>query len=127
MGFIQSTNLSDLQVSAQEIPSEGPRAVPIILDFSVQASYTIDLTQQQVQTRLSMVQTIYIDLADTDNKITVLVENSLHRVKAKGRTEGFYPLLAPSPTRLVISSSGTDMVTVHLINVPIAGVVWPTQ
>jgi hypothetical protein len=129
MSILESQRLADLQVANQEIPSEGPRDIPLLLDFSsvTDRSFTIALLQQQVQTRISMVQTIYIDLADSDNVITVIVENTNHRVRAKGRTQGFYTLLAPAPTTLKISSSGTDVIPVHMVNVPIAGVVWATQ
>ena len=126
-GFFNANNIPDFQLSAQDTPSEGPRGAPLVCDFSSQNPILVDLTQQQAQTRLSMVQTIYIDLADSDNVITVLVESSMHRIRAKGRTQGFYPLLAPAPTKLILTSSGTDLITVHIVNVPIAGVVWPTK
>jgi hypothetical protein len=119
--------IADLQLSAMDSPSEGPRGGPLILDFSKNNPIRVDLSQQQVQTRISMVQTIYIDLADSDDKITVLVERSLHRIRAKGRTQGFYTVLAPSPTSLLFTSTGADIITVHIVNVPIAGVVWATQ
>lgn len=127
MGTYNQNLLSDLQVANQEIPTEGPRAIPLLLDFSVLASYLIDLLSQQQQTRISMVQTVYIDLKDFDQALTVKVEGIGQVIKAKGRTQGYYPILGTAPTKLTIASTAAGIVPVTLLNVPIAGSVWATQ
>lgn len=114
----------------QTRPTEGPKCIPITHDFSValQNPFHIDLTQNEVQTRFGMVQTIFVDLSGSDNTITFTIEGTNQRIVAKGRTQGYYPVLAPNPTKIdVKSSANTDVVPMTLINVPVAGVVWPTQ
>jgi hypothetical protein len=127
MAILDSRQLSDIQVPNQKLPAEGPRTIPLVLDFSAQTFYVIDLTNQQVQTRISMVQTVYIDLKDTDSPLLVQVGGTNQVIKAKGRTQGYYTVLAPAPTNFIISSQAGILIPVELCNAPIAGVVWATQ
>jgi hypothetical protein len=117
---------SDFKVGNQRNPKEGPKVIPLNLDFAALVTYTIDLTTQQYQTRISMVQTVYVDASGTDSQIEITVRNVNQVIIAKGRTQGYYSILAPAPTILDISSLADAIVPVHLINVPIAGAVWPT-
>ena len=129
-GNFNANQLGNLQVGNQNIPSEGPRAIPLNLDFTNatgQPSYTVDLSVVQQQTRLSMVQTVFIDLSGTDSQLAIKVNGTNQIVIAKGRTQGYYSLLAPAPTKLEITSLANAIVPVALINVPIAGTIWATQ
>lgn len=119
---------SDYKIGNQLAPKEGPKAIPVLLPFTNAVTLVpIDLTTQQYQARFSMCQTLYIDLSGTDSSLTVLVENINQTIIAKGRTQGYYPVLAPAPTKLDFSSAAAQNVPVVLINVPIAGAVWPSQ
>ena len=129
-GFFNANQLGNLQVGNQHIPAEGPRAIPLNMDFTNatgQPSYPIDLSVVQYQTRMSMVQTVYVDLSGTDSPLDIKVEGTNQVIRAKGRTQGYYSVLAPAPTRLTITSLANAVIPVSLINVPIAGTVWATQ
>lgn len=113
----------------QTVPAEGPKAVPVRLDFSgAIASYSLDGTLLEQLHLLSMIQTIYIDMSNNPNSLTVVVDNGGQVIQAKGNTQGYYPILVPNPMKLIFrSSANTKIVPVFLLNIPIAGVVWPTQ
>jgi hypothetical protein len=129
-GFYSANQLGNLEIGNQIIPNEGPRAIPLNLDFTNatgKTSYLVDLSVVQYQTRMSMVQTVYIDLSGTDSPLEIQVQGTNQTVTAKGRTQGYYNVLAPAPTRLQITCLANAVIPVALINVPIAGAVWPTQ
>jgi len=111
----------------QLIPDEGPKAIPLLLDFSKAASYSLDLTSIQERAFISMIQTIYADLSGATAGLSITVNGTNQNITAKKTTQGYYPVLCPNPPRLTFAnSSGSDVIPVFLINAPISGVTWPT-
>jgi hypothetical protein len=113
-------------LSNQEVPQEGPKAIPLLLDFTSSGEYDVDLTTQQQQGRISMIQSIYIDLSGATNDMSVTMPISGQKVTAKAGSQGYYSILCPNPPRLIFTSStsGGTLVPVFLMNVPISGVTW---
>jgi len=114
----------------QEVPDEGPKAVPIILDFSgAIIEYDLNLLFQQQQTLISMVQTVFIDMTGATHDLKVVVGQGIlnQTIYAKAKTSGYYQVLCPNPPQMqFIATALGDIVKVFLINVPIAGSVWAT-
>ena len=74
-----------------------------------------------------MIQTMYIDMSASDVPMIVNINGSRQNITAKGRTQGYYCVLAPNPVKLTFTCAGGPLgVVVYFINVPIPGVVWPT-
>ena len=125
-----SQQVQFVPVPNQQIPDEGPKAIPLLLDFSTDPNGTIDIDGQMIgaQGRFAMVQTIFIDLNGAANPLTVTFNQSGQSITAKVNTQGYYNVLAPNPWKIRFQSlpGSTDNVGVYLINVPIPGVVWPT-
>lgn len=134
---VSLTNTPFLSVNNMELPDgpsgEGPRAIPVPLDFTASASYQIDLSQIEQQAKMSMVQTVYVDLSGIDTQVTILVAGTGQLLTLKGRTNGYYPVLCPNPSKLFVTSiagvlpPGTPPVPMFLVNVPILCQVWATQ
>lgn len=116
-------------VKNQIVPDEGPKAIPVLLDFSGTATeIDLDLLTVQQQGYFSMLQTIYIDLSGSANNLTIIVGNSNQKIVAKPSTQGYYNVLAPNNVRLRFqSAAGGTQIPLFLINVPVAGVVWATS
>jgi hypothetical protein len=113
----------------QLIPPEGPVAINVgPLDFSLAtglAQYNIDLSVQEWQNRISMVQSVFIDLSQSGVALTVTDLNSGHVIVANPHTQGWYAILSPTPTRLQFNcTGGPNNVAIFLCNTPIPGVVW---
>jgi hypothetical protein len=126
--FIDARQYQNLQIPNQNEPKEGPRCIPLLLDFTTFDTFIADLKQFEAVTRISMIQTIFIDLRNSDAGMTVLARGTNQTISAKARTQGYYNILAPNPTELVLQmTNGPAGVPVFLINVPIAGAVWATQ
>ena len=130
MSLINPGSLNFSPVINQVIPDEGPKAVPIILDFSgTVIEYDLNLLFQQQSTLISMVQTIFIDMTGASHDLKVVVgQNVLNQtIYAKAKTAGYYQVLCPNPPQMqFIATALGDIVKLFLINVPIPGVVWAT-
>lgn len=108
------------------VPCEGAKVIPLLLDFSADAEFDLDLQQFTQQSKITMIQSIYIDLSDTTNAMVVIIDPDglKQTIVANGHTQGFYTVLAPNPPRIVFQCASGQAERVHLVNVPIAGVVW---
>jgi hypothetical protein len=126
MANYSTANLNYQPVNNQEVPDEGPKAIPLLMDFSAAGEYDVDLTLQQEQGRISMIQTVFIDLSGASNDLTLTLPISGQVIVAKAGTQGYYSVLCPTPPRLNFSmpTSGGTLVPVFLINVPMSGVTW---
>lgn len=123
---INANALQNIQTNTQQMPCEGPKGLKIILDFSGTATnYLVDMLTIQQQNRLSLVQTLYIDLSGASHDLTVVIQGSGQVIVAKAGTQGYYAVLCPNPPvfNFTVGSTG-DIDTVYLLNVPVAGVVW---
>ena len=127
---IEQTKLRNLLLENQQIPSEGPKAQVVLLDFTVNASQTLSLLLTEQTGFISMLQTIFIDMTGIANNLIVTIKGSGQKIFAKAATSGYYPVLCPNPPELQFDSTvtpGQAPIPVFLINAPIAGVVWATQ
>lgn len=124
--IINPASLNFSQPSNQQVPDEGPKAIPLLLDFSGSVgNYTLDFLVQQQQGFFSMLQTIYVDNSQGTNDVTITLNISNQKIVAKAGTQGYYSVLCPNPIRLTFSSAINGVIVpVFLINVPISGMVW---
>jgi hypothetical protein len=123
-------NQQTVQVSLpqnQQVPNEGPKAIPLLLNFVTVASYSLDLTYIQESGQISMVQTLFIDASTATAALVVTVNGTNQKIVAAAGTQGYYPVLCPNPPKFTFANtSGADVIPVFLINAPISGVVWST-
>lgn len=104
----------------------GPATVRVPLDFTNVAQIEVNLTEDEFLSQLKYVQMIYIDNADNANPLTLTLQISQQRIKVKGNTQGYYPVLAPNQTHFIFATTqGAVIVPVYFINVPLAALQWP--
>lgn len=122
---INQQQLQVLNIFNQTVPDEGPKTVPLFLDFAANADYTLDMSLFQERDFMQLVQTIYVDCSKSASDITITIGQSNQIIIAKAGSQGYYPVLVPNFTRIDFASAGGVMIPVYLINVPISGLVWP--
>lgn len=115
-------------VSDRLLPEEGPKGIPIILDFTTQLFYSVDLTNLIQTTYISMLQTVFVDLSDPLlSNVAITTGVSVQTIIAKAQTQGYYNALIPNPPKMTFTAAGAGGVAkIILINVAIPGAVWPT-
>jgi hypothetical protein len=116
-------------LSNQEVPGEGPKAIPMRFNFAATEQWNVDMTNQQQQAYISMIQSMYIDASAATDDTSVTFPVSGQVVIAKAGTQGYYSVLCANPPRFNVangSGDGTsgDLVIIFALNVPISGVVW---
>jgi hypothetical protein len=127
MSLVDYNSLQVSDIKNQIIPGEGPRGIPVQLDFTNTGELDIDISQLQQRGFMSMVQTVFVDMSNSPNPLTILVNGIGQRIVCKPNTQGYYTVLVPNPVRLQITCiQGSPIIPIVLCNVPIAGAVWPT-
>jgi len=108
------------------IPKEGPKAVPFTFDFVAQASYSIDLQNQQSRHVFSMIQTMWIDNSGNTQPVSITFDVIGQNVKFGPGWQGYFPVMVVNPPRFTISSAGGQTTKIVLLNVPFPAGSWGT-
>lgn len=106
------------------IPTEGPKTVPVALDFTTQTEYQIDFTMLQQRRLISELQAVFIDNFSSAQPLVLTVNGTNQRVVCPPQSQGIFPIFAPNPPRFVAQSTGGQVVTLQFLNVPITCLTW---
>lgn len=117
-------SLSFYSVQNLAVPCEGPRAIPLILDFSLNPSYSLGLQNTQALQLVSQIQAIFVDNSASNSAIVILCPISGQKVSIGGGKQAYVNLLCPNPAQLIFSSGGGVAVQVELLNFPVTNCVW---
>jgi hypothetical protein len=75
--IIDPTSLNFQDIANDLVPQDGPKGIPILLDFSgAVTEYDLDMTIPQQQNRISQVQTVYIDASGSTAGMTVICKGT---------------------------------------------------
>jgi len=127
---LDQQQLQIVPVNDHLLPDEGPKAIPLILDFTgnagPQTDYALDLSLVESRTYISMVQTLFIDMSGAGvAEVTVTFNTTNQQILAKPNTQGYYNVLATNPTQINFHSTNpSGVIKVFVINVAIPGAVW---
>lgn len=110
------------------VPKEGPKMVPFIANFPTAASYLIDLTLTMQQTRITVIQSMFLDCSQATASTTVSVQGTQLVIELEAGDQGYFPLLVPETgAKITVASASTKPVTIILLNVPVPASVWHTS
>jgi len=126
MPLIGSQNLLDLPTYNGKVPNDGPRTIPVPVDFSVESVWTLDLTLQTKLKIVGFLQSVFVDNKDSDAPLYIRTNTIRQTICIPGRSQAYVPLLlSDSPTVELESASGAPML-LHFLNVPMPLHVWST-
>lgn len=131
MAIVQGNSLSAISVFGAQIPGAGPQAVPVPMDFSQNSQYYLDFSSQINRGRLQLCQTVFIDTSQVDPQFTMSFDGTGQTIAVPGRTQGYYSACAPNPLKITFTCPGltggpSAIVTVILLNYPVANCQWQT-
>lgn len=109
------------------MPTEGPLAVPMRWEFSTTVTqWVADLQSFVQQQNISYIQSVFVNNADNDAEMMVLVPSSGQRMRIPAYSQCYLALLAPNPPYIEFLSTPTATVQVecHLCNFPVDNEVW---
>src|SRR5215471_13660000 len=105
-GFIASLAQVTTLERTLGMPEEGPKCVPMTLDFTATDSYDLDFSSIVNRAFISMVQTVFVDTSTSGVNVTITVPGSQQIIKVKAGTQGYYPILMPNPIKFKVSCPG---------------------
>lgn len=124
---LDSNQLAFYSVNGQMVPDEGPRGVPLNLDYTDGSTdITLDIQNVVARKLITMVQAIFIDNAENPSQFQVSV-NGLPKIKIAPGWQGYIQLLAPNPAQFTFSTNGGILLNVVLLNFPVSNCIWPSS
>lgn len=117
-------NTSQVQLLNGLVPKEGPRAVPVQLDFTATTTAELDFALAQAQARLTGVQAIWIDNTNSGSDLVIVAQSTGQRIVVKARHQGSFPVIGAIPPKFVLTSSGGVIIESLWLNVPIPANEW---
>lgn len=106
------------------MPCEGAKAVTAALNFTLNASYLVDLTSLFNNAQFSALQTLYIDNTGNAQSITATIAGSNQTITIPAGRGGYFPVIAVNPPKVVFASTGAATVFVALLNFYLPGQIW---
>jgi len=119
-----TTANSVLGVFNAMVPKEGPKCIPLQVNFSQGNSQRVDLTTQQQQGKISFFQSIFVD--NSQNSVAIQIENPTAQCTliVPPSSQGILPLFLGNPPYLNVTTSTDLIIPIFLFNVPLPAQVW---
>jgi hypothetical protein len=99
------------------MPGEGPKAIPINLDFSIVGTYVLDYSNMTRRNFFSMLQTVFVDNFTSGSILTITTPIQVLKIPAG--VQGYFPIICPTPIILRFDSAGGVLCKVILLNFPV--------
>lgn len=113
-----------LQVSLGASPKEGPKSIFYALDFTAQSTQTADLTAIQQATRISAIQTVYVDNSANTAALNMFVATTNQTLTCPGKSQGYFSLIVSDKLSVTFTSSSGAVIYIELLNVAMNTTVW---
>lgn len=101
------------------IPDGGSKCIPITLDFAANASYMLDLQNNQSLGYFDQCQTVWVDNQGNAQILQITIPESQQVLKIPAGVQGYFPVLCPNPIRMQFDSTGGTRQQVTLLNFPV--------
>lgn len=106
------------------LPCKGLKTIPILIDFSLGTTFTLDLSLIQSQAFMDWVQTIYVENSANTSGITITMEASKQVIKFPASSEGYLPILQPNPAKITLTCTNPVQVIIQLMNFYVGPYIW---
>jgi hypothetical protein len=130
LGFWSTGNPggSGVQIGNSYIPPEGPKALPLALDFTINTAYQLQVTdifsKGPGKPGFSVLQGFYADNSQSAAQLTVTISGTGQTLIVPAGFEGYIPMLSPSGGTITFTSLGGIQLNVDLYNVPMPAMIW---
>jgi hypothetical protein len=103
----------------------GRQAIHILIDFSLGASYALDLSQVQALGKMDSVQTLYVDNSAGTSTLTIQMSLTLQSITIPPLSQAYIPVLQGNPPQMQFTvGGGTPKVNIQLMNFFLPPLVW---
>jgi hypothetical protein len=107
-------------------PQQGPKALPVALNFTVNSRIEFDFVLAEESNTISFVQSVFVDNSDNPNPLTINVAQTGQRIVIPGYAQGFWPVIACEKPQFVVTTMPgvTAIGTLIFMNVPMPLTQW---
>lgn len=103
------------------MPEEGPKCIPIALDFASFDTYILDYSNMQQRAFFGLLQTLWVDNFGNGAVITITVPATQQRLVIPAGVQGYFTIVCPNPIKISINSTGGTVQQIILLNFPVLG------
>lgn len=118
------SGVNQINVLNAVVPPEGPKALPVVLDFTLLSSILIDLTTTTMQGKISTVQMIWADNTANSARLDITIQATQQVIHVPPGIQGWFPVIATNRPKLVFATTAGIVLTCILLNVPVAQGDW---
>ena len=114
-------------IANSAVPQEGPKAVRIPLDFTVNQSLMADLTmltQGQPNPQMSYVQTLFVDNSASASAMYIQSSSLSQTVIIPSYSQAYIPFLQPNNPKIIFTNAGAVVCQAFALNFPVSPAVW---
>jgi hypothetical protein len=109
-----------------QVPKEGPRAIPLLLDFSLSESYSLNLQNSQELLRVTTIQGVFIDNSQSSANVAVSCPVTGQVIIVAPGHQAYKTLFCPYPSQINFYSTGGIVLKFQLTNFPVVNDDWST-
>lgn len=103
----------------------GRRAIPVLIDFSLGASFKLDLSALQQAGAMDSVQTLYVDNSANTAALTITMGLTNQKIIIPANAQAYIPILQGNPPVIVFSvPTGTPVVNIDALNFFVPPYIW---
>ncbi len=103
---------------------EDPKAIFGVVDFSLSTQWTGDLLEQMQTKRIQSIRTIYFDLINCANNVTLFWPQTQQRMILPRGGWGYIPVVVSDKADFVLTGTSPDIFRMHLINKDIDPIIY---
>lgn len=118
----QNMAITPLQFGAP--PCSGAKCIPYNADFSANAQYDFDFSQQIQGGQIDNIQTAFVDNTLNPQNLVLTINGTSQRIQIAKNTAGYYSLLTPSLPKVSATTTGLVLVYFAFLNFYIPPTVW---
>lgn len=122
--MVDTFNVAQVPVFNALIPKDGPKALPVNYNFTVQSSYYLDLQNYMARDYIGFIQSIFVDNSLNTAPVSITFAISNQKIQVGAYQQGYFPVLVPNPLRVTVSSQGGTSCQIQYLNVPVPSHSW---
>jgi len=108
------------------VPAEGPRAIPLLLDFSLSQAYSLNLQNSEELRRMTMIQGVFIDNSSSITSVSVSCPITGQTITVAPGHQAYKTLFCPYPSQINFFSTSGIVLKFQLTNFPVVNDDWST-
>lgn len=121
---LQLQNLITKSTGNGLAPVKGPRVIPVQLDFTLNASYEVEMTALQELDKAEFIQGVYADNSVNASPLIFFNRENGFTATIPPFSQGWVPLPLSNPPHIKVSTAASLVINVLFSTFPVPAAVW---